>query len=200
MSIHGDLPASPVAVPSGDAYTGPRPSPARVWAKWLIAACAAVVVGNLVALVLTLIERHHLQERLAGNGPSAATFRDTISAINAVSRIAGGFWLALFVLWLGWLFKRRPKERRTSGESAVEPPLHRIMPRTFWAYWALWAVAIIYGISTRSLVHSDMTTQDYIDYRTHLAVGHLFAIVGYTCLIVLVVGATRIQDRREAAA
>ncbi len=204
MSIHGDLPATPqvdaAAVRSGDAYTGPRPSPARGWAKWLVGACAGVVVSNLVSLVLTLIERHHLQQRLAGGGPSAATFRRTLSAITAVSRVAGAFGVAVFIVWLCWLIARRPKERRTTGESAVELPLHRIMVRTFWAFWSLWAIGFVFAISSRSLVHSNMTTQDYIDYRTHLAVGHLFAMAVYSCLIVLVVGATRFQDRREAAA
>src|SRR5207245_631933 len=61
------------------AYWGPRPSPARRWAPWLIVAAAVTVTCDVIRVVLNLVERHYQQQIAAGHSPNRATVRHVLS-------------------------------------------------------------------------------------------------------------------------
>jgi hypothetical protein len=69
----------------------------------------------------------------------------------------------------------------------------------YWAFWCLLAGAFISSTVAHGFVHDGMSVNEFISYRTYLAVGHAARVAMWSCYIALVVLATQLQDRREAA-
>ena len=181
-------------------YSGPRPSPARAWALWVLVTAAACGLGNAALLVLNLVERHYQQQRLAGHAPSVTRIRDTLSMIHTFANLTLIAALAFGVLAIFWERKRRPRKRvARDGESGVEPPLRTVLPPVYWTFWVAIGASFVVNTVARSHIHDGSTIDDIISYRTYLAVGHGIRILMWTCVFVLVLTATALQDRREIA-
>src|SRR5262245_38556349 len=102
-------------------YSGPRPSPARRWAPFVILAAVALAFVNAVLLVLNLIERHYQQQRGGGQYVSQSTIHDTVSLIRTVSRLSIAIDVAFLVVAIVWATKRRTRSRLAmGGEASVE--------------------------------------------------------------------------------
>jgi len=180
-------------------YTGPRPSPARVWAPWVILAAAACALGNLVQCALNLTERHYQQRRLTANPPSPDRIRHTISLIHTFSSVTLIGALVFLVVGTTWSVKRRTRARVSQdGEAGVEPRLRDIQPALYWTVWVLIGVSLLITLTAHSLVHPGMTVQNFVTYRTYLAAGNVTRAILWSCWIATVVLATQAQDRREA--
>jgi hypothetical protein len=85
-----------------------------------------------------------------------------------------------------------------NGEVGVEARLRGVQPFVYWTVWALVGLSAVSSLRAKSSVHPVMTVDDFISYRTFLAVSFAGRAIMWTCWIALVVGATRLQDRREA--
>jgi hypothetical protein len=179
-------------------YTGPRPSPAKRWSTPLVVVLVVAAVGSATLLVLHLIERHVLMQLSAGHSVSRAFIDDIDSFANTVSRITTGVSIALLVLLVVWLLKRRSKGRLIEGgESSVEPTLTDVSQPLLTGFWVSVGLAIVtarFAVSTR---HSASAPHDFINYRTYLAVADAFRLAGWSTFAVLVVKSTRRQDARE---
>lgn len=186
----------PMAVP----YTGPRPSPARRWAPALEAVLGAAVITNVLLFVLNLVERHNLARAKALHPVSRAFFDDTLSTLTALNRIILVVMIAFIVLDIVWVNRRRGSKRRSElGDAGVEPALSVVSRRLWGTFWATFAVSIVAFAIARSSNHIGMTIDDFIKYRTWLAIAALCRAATWGCYLALVVAATRLQHRREAA-
>jgi len=180
-------------------YTGPRPSPARAWAPWVIVVAAACAFGNAALCVLNLIERRYQQRRLTANPVSVARIRHMISLMHSISVALVFAFLAFLVVWISWSTKRRSRLRVSQdGETGVEPRMRDLQPTLYWTEWVLIGVSLLITLIARSLVHPQMTVQQIVTYRTYLAAGNATRLMLWSCLIASVVVATQAQDRREA--
>ena len=187
-------------LPTSMPYTGPRPSPARRWAPVLEVVVGAVVLANVILFVLNLIERHNLTRARAGRPVSHAFFEDTLSTINALNRIVLVLMLAFLALDIVWVNRRRgPGRRREFGETGVEPPLN-VVSSTLWAvFWGAFVGSIVAFAIARANSHAPMSIDDFIAYRTWIAIAAAFRAATWSFYLALVVAATRMQDRREDA-
>src|SRR5690349_15967928 len=108
-------------------YTGPRPSPARPWAPWVVAAAGVIALSNAAQCGLNLLERHYQQQRTTTSPPSVEQVRaalNTLKVLGTISVIAVLVWFVLAIIWGN---QRRPKARlRSHGEESVEPALRRV--------------------------------------------------------------------------
>jgi hypothetical protein len=182
-------------------YTGPRPSPARGLAPWVLAASAAIALSNVAQCALNLLERSYQQRRLTTNPPSAAQVRAAINTVKALGTITTLVALVWFVLVIVWASHRRPRQRlRHAGESAVEPSLRTVDPAAWWTLWVALALGVLMTAVARSAVHPGMSADDFARYRGYLALGNIARAGSWTCWVVLVARATAQQSRREAAA
>jgi len=180
-------------------YTGPTPSPARAWAPWVVIASGVAAIANAVVFVLNLVERHDQQQRLTSDPPSAQDIRSTMDSIRTFSMVALIAAAAFLVVGIIWSMRRRPRDRlHLEGESAVEPALRRVLPFPYWAMWTALVISFVVSFSAGEALHAGMTAQDFVDYRTLLAVGAGFRALVWICWVILVVAATRTQSRREA--
>jgi hypothetical protein len=181
-------------------YTGPIPSPARVWAPWVIATSAAAALGNAVVFVLNLVERHYQQQRMTPNPPSPDRIRHTIQTIHAFSSFALIAAIAFGVVGITWSVKRRSKARvKQVGESGVEPALRSVLPIVYFTLFAMLGASFLFSSLASSGTHPGMTIHEFVTYRTYLAVGAAARAVGWACWIPLVARATQLQAQREAA-
>src|SRR3954447_18535989 len=92
-------------------YTGPRPSPARPWAPWVIAAAAVLALSNAAQCGLNLLERHYQQQRTTSSPPSVEQVRaalDTLRVLGTIILISALVWLILAIVWGN---QRRPRAR-----------------------------------------------------------------------------------------
>jgi hypothetical protein len=186
----------PVAVMTP--YTGPRPSPARRWSAPLIVAMAATALGNVVLLGLNLVERHNLARGKAGHPVSQAFFDDTLSAIRGASRITLGTTIAFAVIGIVWATKRRSRRSlSTRGEQGVEVRLTIVSRALYATFWVMLGAAFLTSELAKAKTHGGVTVDDFIQYRTFLAVGNLCRVVMWSAYIALVVKATRYQEQRE---
>jgi hypothetical protein len=182
------------------AYTGPRPSPARRWAPALVVMMVAVSLGNAVMFVLNLIERHNLAQAKAGRPVSHVFFDDTISTINAVSRMTVIASLAVAVVGVVWSHKRRaPRRKQQEGESGVEPSLGTVSRGLYTTFWTMLGLSFLVSLMANSTRHLGMTVDDFIRFRTLVAAGDLFRIGMWGAFAALVLKATRLQEHRELA-
>ena len=134
-------------------YSGPRPSPARVWTPWVLVTASLCGIGNLALLVLNLVERHYQQQRLAGHSPSVARIRDTLSLIHTLATLTLVASIAFLVVGVTWELKRRTRARvARDGETGVEPSLRSVSPTAFWTFW------IAFGASFLANEHATSST------------------------------------------
>ena len=181
------------------AYTGPRPSPARPWAPWVIVTSAASAIGNAAVCVLNLIERHSQQQRLTGTPPSVAHIQHTLNTIHAFTSFDLIASTAFVVAGVVWSLRRRPKTRlKRDGETAVEPALRKVLPVVYWAFWAMLVGSLLLTASAASVVHTGMTIPEVVSYRARLAGSAATRTVMWACWIPLVIRSTQLQKQREA--
>jgi hypothetical protein len=183
-------------------YTGPRPSPAKPWAPWVIATSAILALGNVFTCVLNVIERHNQEQRLHGaDAVVTAHIQHTLTAIRTASTFDLIAASAFVVVGVVWSVKRRPRARlKRDRETAVEPALRTVSPVVYWTFWVTLAASAILAVSATSFSHPGATVQDFITYRTRLAVSAAFRTVMWACWIPLVILSTKLQERREAVA
>jgi hypothetical protein len=182
-------------------YIGPMPSPARGWSPWVIATSA--LTGALAATQcgLNLVERHYQQQRKSPHPPSATQIRNTIHLIHTVGTLTFASAVGFAIVGIVWSAKRRPRARlQRDGEGAVEPSLRRAAPVAYFAFWSALAVAVLFSLVAKAAVHSGMSIDDFVRYRTLLALSAASRTVMWLCWIPLVVEARNVQARREAMA
>jgi hypothetical protein len=180
-------------------YTGPRPSPARGLAPWVLAASAAIALSNAVQCVLNLLERSYQQRRYTANPPSADQVRTAINTIKALGGITSVVVLVWFILALVWSSHRRPRQRlRQAGEQSVEPALRKIEPAVWWTLWVALGLGLLMTFVARGTVHTGMTADDFARYRGFLALSNLARAASWTCWVALVARATQLQTYRES--
>ncbi len=183
-----------------DGYAGPRPSPARPWAPWVIATSAAAAFGNAAVCVLNIVERHYQQQRLTSHPPSPQRIHHILNAIRAFTTFDLVAALAFLVVGVTWSIKRRPRTRlKREGEAAVEPALRRVLPLAYGLLFGALIVSIIATTAASSTFHTGMTVSDFVTYRTNLAIGAGARTVMWACWLPLVARATRLQAEREAS-
>jgi hypothetical protein len=182
-------------------YTGPRPSPARVWAPWVVVTSSVTAALAATQCWLNLVERHYQQRRLTLSPPSAAQIRHTIDLIHTMRGLSTLSSTAFLVVAVVWSFKRRPRARlKAEGETSVEAALWRVNPIVYGVFWAALAIGLLASLAAGSAVHPGMTIGDFTSYRTRLAFSAGARTVMWLCWIPLVVTATKAQARREATA
>jgi uncharacterized protein DUF2510 len=182
-------------------YTGPRPSPARAWAPWVVVTSSVTAALAAAQCVLNLVERHYQQRRLSASPPSAAQIRHTLDLIQTTRTLSLLSATAFLVVAVVWSFKRRPRARlKAEGESSVEAALWRVAPIVYAVFWAALVIGVIASLSASSAVHPGMTIGEFTSYRTRLALSAGARTIMWLCWIPLVVMATKAQARREASA
>jgi hypothetical protein len=183
-----------------DSYIGPRPSPARVWAPFVVVLCAVLALGNVLMLALNLVERGYQEQRASGVAPALSHIRETLDSLHTIGEFTSWLSLAFVVVAVIWSVKRRTKTRLAAdGERGVEAHLRSVNPALYILFWCALGASFLLTIQGRSVVHVGMTPADFVDYRTYLAAANAARAVMWGSLAVLVVLATRRQDRREAA-
>jgi hypothetical protein len=187
--------------PIGSAeYTGPIPSPARAWAPWVIVTAAAAAFGNTIVCVLDLMERHYQQQRLTAHPPSVERIRHTIQTIHTVSNLTVVLVIVFAGVGITWSTKRRSKARlRQVGERGVEPALRSVQPIVYFTLFAMVGVSLLFTVLASSGTHPGMTINDFVTFRTRLAVAAAARAVAWACWIALVARATQLQAQREVA-
>ncbi|HEY1738115.1 MAG TPA: hypothetical protein VGI86_05365, partial [Acidimicrobiia bacterium] len=182
-------------------YLGPRPSPARRWAPWVVLGALLTVVADLVAMSFELVERHWQQRLAARNSVSSATIRSAVAHIQDAHNVAVGTAIVTLALWLVWATRRRSRKRVAAhGEVGVERPLREVVP---WAVGlvvlTVLASVVCTHIGLGELPPSGRTAADFASYRGWRAASWCCAAATYAALASVVVTATRGQARREAA-
>jgi hypothetical protein len=181
-------------------YFGPRPSPARRVAPWVIAGAVALALSNLALLVLNLIERRLQQRRTSVHPASPKQIHDTLTRIHTVSGVATAVVVAYAVVAVIWEVKRRSRARVAQyGEAGVEARLRVVWRRGYAVFIAMIAGSILLSFLTTQVRHSATTIDDIVRYRSYVAAGHAVRIVMWIWLVVLVDRSTQYQERREAA-
>jgi hypothetical protein len=181
-------------------YTGPRPSPARRWAPWVIVASAVLAVANVVMLVLNLIERGYQEQRESGVPPVTTHIRETLDSLHSIGVFSSVLAFAFLILAVTWSMKRRTKVRLARyGEEGVEATLRSVQPTLYWTLWCALGASLVLTLLAQSVVHVGMTVHEFVEYRGYLAAANGTRAVMWGSVIALVVCATRLQDRREAA-
>ena len=179
-------------------YAGPRPSPARRWAPWVMTGGVLFAVADGITAVMNLRERQLQQQRLSGHPPQGYQVHDVLSVITAASRIRLVLVVAVAVVTIGWARARRNRARlQTDGEAGVEPRLFQVVPKLYGAYLLLVVVALVMNSVTSSAVHSATTVSDIVAYRTDFAVADGLRCAMWVVFVVMVSRVTRLQDARE---
>jgi hypothetical protein len=190
----GVLEAAPVTP-----YTGPRPSPARPLAPWVILFSALLALGNAGQFLFNWLERGYQQQVRALNPPSVERIHNTISKIHTLGTFNLVMAAGYLIVAIMWSFRRRSRTRlNRDGEIGVEPALRNISPIAYWTMWVALAASIMLTTLASSHSHSTASVSDFIAFRTYLAFGDVARIVLWSCWIVLVAQATALQTRREA--
>jgi hypothetical protein len=181
-------------------YSGPIPSPASGLARWAMIVSGFAALGNAVQLFLNLVERHLQQNVVAGTPPPTWRIRETLTRLQTADRLTFLAAAAYLVVGLTWARRRRPRARlRQEGEYAVEPRLWTVAPAPYVATLGLVLLSIVTAFLARSALHASVTHQDIVAYRTYRAMANLFRALMWTSWVGVIVGATKAQDRREAA-
>ena len=163
-------------MPALTPYAGPRPSPARPWAPWVIGGAVVIAVSNAAQCGLNLLERHYQQQRLSPHPPSVDQVRAAVNAVRVLGTLTAIVVLAWLIVAILWSNHRRPRARlRAFGESSVEPALRTVIPAAWWAMWIALAVALIATFVARGIAHPVMNVDDFVRYRGYLALSNLAA-------------------------
>jgi hypothetical protein len=185
-------------MPAPTPYIGPRPSPARPWAPWVIGGAALIALGNAAQCGLNLLERHYQQQRGTSHPPSLDQVRAAVNAIRTLSTLTAVLLVAWLILAIVWSKQRRPRARlHAFGESSVEPALRSVTPTLWWAMWIGLALALVASLVARGAVHPAMSVDDFVRYRGYLALSDLGRAVAWMCWALMAARATSLQDERE---
>jgi hypothetical protein len=182
-------------------YNGPRPSEARRFAPWVVLASGLLAFSHIAQAFLNLIERHYQQQVVAGHPPEQSTIQDTISLIRGIGHVTTALSIAFLVTALLWASKRRNRARLAQfGETAVEPNLWNVSRLVYVMFWGALALSLVLSTWAKSGMHSPFRPSDFVHYRTALSGSNAMRAAMWVCYVVLVVKATKLQDRREALA
>ena len=182
-------------------YTGPRPSEARRFAPWVVLTTGLLAFGNVAQAFLNLVERRYQQQVVAGHPPELSTIQDTVSLIRNIGHVLVVLSIAFLVTAVLWASRRRNRARLAQfGESAVEPNLWNVSHVVYVTFWASLALSLVLSAWAKSGMHVPLRPSDFVHYRTALTGSNAMRAVTWICYVVLVVKATKLQDRREALA
>jgi hypothetical protein len=182
-------------------YTGPRPSEARRFAPWVVLTSGLLAFANVVQAFLNLVERHYQQQVVSGRPPELSTIQDTVSLIRGIGQVMVALSIAFLVTALLWASRRRNRTRLAQfGESAVEPSLWNVSHAVYVVFWASLALSLVFSTWAKSGMYVPPRATDFVHYRTALAGSNAMRAVTWISYIVLVVKATKLQDRRETLA
>ena len=98
-------------MPALTPYAGPRPSPARPWAPWVIGGAVVIAVSNAAQCGLNLLERHYQQQRLSPHPPSVDQVRAAVNAVRVLGTLTAIVVLAWLIVAILWSNHRRPRAR-----------------------------------------------------------------------------------------
>jgi hypothetical protein len=137
----------------------------------------------------------------AGHPPELSTIQDTVSVIRGIGHVSVVLSIAFLVTAVLWANKRRNRARLAQfGETAVEPNLWNVSHVVYVIFWASLALSFALSTWAKSGMHVPLRASDFVHYRTALAGSNAMRAATWICYVVLVVKATKLQDRREGLA
>jgi hypothetical protein len=180
-------------------YTGPRPSPARRWAPWVIATSVGLALCSAVLLVLNLVERDLLDQVASGESSPRSQMHSVLSVIGTTTTVLRVMIVPALIVSVGWAVSRRTRARVSrGGEPSVEPHLLRVWPLGYRVAVATTVLIVLGALRARAIRSSATSAADFVEYRTFLAVVYGLLIVSCVLQVLLVLRATSLQDQREA--
>jgi hypothetical protein len=157
--------------------------------------------ANVAQAFLNVVERHYQQQVVAGRPPEPSTTQDTVGLIRGIGHASVVLSIAFLVTVLLWASKRRDRARLAQlGEAGVEPNLWNVSRVVYILFWASLALSVALSTWAKSGLHVPLRATDFVQYRAALAGSNAMRAVMWICYVVLVVKATKLQDRREALA